>query len=315
ERGLRCYLHLFIYLLLELWGRRSSTVKCDTVTKWVKENESESENTAWMLVNSKCCPKCKRHIEKNQGCMHMTCTPPCKFEFCWLCLGDWKKHRNDTGGYYSCNRYEAAKKKGLYDEEKNIRQMAKNSLEKHTHYYERWASNQKSRGKAIQDLNNIQTVELKKLSNKTMETETKLNELAYGYYLPKDKHVEKQFFEYSQGAEANLERLHSCAEKELNVFLGDEASPTDKMHPLVEANFKNFRQKLVDLTTVTHTYFTKLVTFLENQNLREERANLCYLDSLFDPGYRVSNSLDTRHALVELSIPVSEKDPELSMGI
>ncbi|XP_072057778.1 uncharacterized protein [Arachis hypogaea] len=39
---------------------------------------------------------------------------------------------------------------------------------------------------------------------------------AYGYYLPEHEHAKKQFFEYLQGeAESGLERLHQCAEKEL----------------------------------------------------------------------------------------------------
>jgi ariadne-1 len=66
-----------------------------------------------ILANSKPCPKCKRPIEKNHGCMHMTCTPPCKFEFCWLCLGAWSDHGERTGGFYACNRYESAKKEGV----------------------------------------------------------------------------------------------------------------------------------------------------------------------------------------------------------
>ncbi|XP_074563926.1 putative E3 ubiquitin-protein ligase ARI7 [Curcuma longa] len=124
-------------------------VDCDTVAKWILKNSAESENMNWILANSKPCPKCKRPIEKNQGCMHITCTPPCKFEFCWLCLGAWSEHGERTGGFYACNRYEAAKQEGAYDESERRREMAKNSLERYTHYYERWATNQSVRELSI----------------------------------------------------------------------------------------------------------------------------------------------------------------------
>ncbi|KAL8154527.1 hypothetical protein AgCh_000043 [Apium graveolens] len=88
-------------------------VDCETVAKWILKNTAESENMNWILANSKPCPKCKRPIEKNQGCMHMNCTPPCKFEFCWLCLGVWSDHGERTGGFCACNRYEAAKQEGV----------------------------------------------------------------------------------------------------------------------------------------------------------------------------------------------------------
>ncbi len=49
-------------------------VDCETVHKWVLKNSAESENLNWILAHTKQCPKCKRPIEKNQGCMHMTCS-------------------------------------------------------------------------------------------------------------------------------------------------------------------------------------------------------------------------------------------------
>ena len=79
-------------------------VNCATVKKWLVKNSAESENLNWILANTKACPKCKRPIEKNQGCMHMSCSQ-CSHQFCWLCLTPWAEHGDRTGGYYACNRY------------------------------------------------------------------------------------------------------------------------------------------------------------------------------------------------------------------
>ncbi|KAE9450543.1 hypothetical protein C3L33_17555, partial [Rhododendron williamsianum] len=150
----------------------------------------------------------------------MTCTAPCRFEFCWLCLGAYS-------GHGQCNRYKAT------DEAERKREMAKMSIQRYTHYYERWATNESSRQKALAGLHEMQTVNLKKLSDKQSQPETQLKFMteawlqivecrrvlkwtyAYGYYLPEPELAKRQFFEYLQGeAEAGLERLHLCAEKD-----------------------------------------------------------------------------------------------------
>ncbi|XP_004293068.1 PREDICTED: probable E3 ubiquitin-protein ligase ARI8 [Fragaria vesca subsp. vesca] len=252
-------------------------VECRTVKEWILKNSSEAENTNWILANSKPCPKCKRAIEKNQGCMHMVCTPPCKFHFCWLCLGPWSEHGDKTGGFYACNKYEKAKAEGAYSEEEMRREMAKNSLEKYAHYFERWQSNQSSRQKALEDLHQTQTVNTDQVrdNQRTGEGEVKFLvgaweqivecrrvlkwTYAYGYYLPDHDTAKKQFFEYLQGeAESSLERLHQCAEKEVQPFLEDDGP----IGPSQE--FIDFKTKLTGLTAVTKNYFETLTTALEN---------------------------------------------------
>ncbi|CAL9185995.1 unnamed protein product [Musa hybrid cultivar] len=266
-----CYCsHSFCWNCIEEVHR---PVDCGTVAKWIIKNNAESENTNWILVNSKPCPKCKRPIEKNQGCMHMTCRAPCKFEFCWLCLGAWSEHGAVTGGFYSCNGYETARRDGMYDESEKRRKRAKLSLERYTHYYERWVTNESSRKKALEDLHIMQTNKLEKLSIRQGQSEAQLKFIidawlqivecrrvlkwtyAYGYYLPEHDDTKRQFFEYLQGeAEFGLERLHQCAEKELQEFL-DADTPMK--------GFDNFRVKLTRLTSVTHNYFENLVQALE----------------------------------------------------
>lgn len=79
---------------------------------------------------------------------------------------------------------------------------------------------------------------------------------AYGYYLPEQEQAKRQFFEYLQGeAESGLERLHQCAEKELQFYLEGD---------MLSKDFNEFRTKLAGLTSVTRNYFENLVRALEN---------------------------------------------------
>ena len=46
---------------------------CALLEKWDEKEKSDSATINWIKANTKPCPGCKKPIEKNQGCMHMTC--------------------------------------------------------------------------------------------------------------------------------------------------------------------------------------------------------------------------------------------------
>ena len=79
---------------------------CTQLHEWLDRLRDglSDENELWKKLNTKPCPRCKTSIEKNQGCMHMTCSQ-CRYEFCWLCMGDYQKHTSETGKGL-CNSYE-----------------------------------------------------------------------------------------------------------------------------------------------------------------------------------------------------------------
>ncbi|KAB2619918.1 exocyst complex component SEC3A [Pyrus ussuriensis x Pyrus communis] len=184
-----------------------SPVKCETVAKWMSKNKDESENMNWILVNTKPCPQCKRPIEKNQGCNHMRCRAPCRFDFCWICLGEW-------GRSHLCNSYLEGVKSNASEKRK---EMAKMSLDRYVHHYERWIANHDSKQKALQDFRLVQDVHLKKLDKKYRQTNPILSfvteawqeiiqcrrvlqwSYAYGFYIPENEDGKRRFFEYLQG--------------------------------------------------------------------------------------------------------------------
>lgn len=108
---------------------------CALLQQWKEKCKNESETANWILANTKACPKCSSRIEKNQGCNHMTCQS-CKYEFCWICMGDWVEHGANTGGYYKCNKFDDSNNSnfaGQSDADK-----AKRELDRYLHYYKRY---------------------------------------------------------------------------------------------------------------------------------------------------------------------------------
>ncbi|KAL3937714.1 MAG: hypothetical protein SGARI_002012 [Bacillariaceae sp.] len=118
---------------------------CHQMNLWKEKNSNGDKETAnWMTVNTKPCPNCGKRIEKNGGCMHMTCSK-CRHQFCWVCLG--------THHVWSCNSYKESK---AVDE----KMRAKNELERYLHYFQRYAGHEKALKFAQQQLDKCKEREL-----------------------------------------------------------------------------------------------------------------------------------------------------------
>ncbi|TSK42124.1 Cullin-9 [Bagarius yarrelli] len=83
---------------------------CSHMSQWMDDGgyyegmsmEAQSKHLAKLI--SKRCPSCQAQIEKNEGCLHMTCAK-CNHGFCWRCLKPWKPTHKD---YYNCSAMEFA---------------------------------------------------------------------------------------------------------------------------------------------------------------------------------------------------------------
>uniref|UniRef100_A0A8C7F2E0 Cullin 9 n=1 Tax=Oncorhynchus kisutch TaxID=8019 RepID=A0A8C7F2E0_ONCKI len=77
---------------------------CSHMSQWIDDGgyyegmtmEAQSKHLAKLI--SKRCPSCQAQIEKNEGCLHMTCAK-CNHGFCWRCLKPWKPTHKD---YFNC---------------------------------------------------------------------------------------------------------------------------------------------------------------------------------------------------------------------
>jgi len=225
---------------------------CEEMVQWLRKASDESENLTWMMANTKKCPQCHSHIEKNGGCMHMTCRK-CRHEFCWLCFGNWS-------GHSSCNKTEEVQKLEA-EAEKN-----KNELEHYMFFFHRYDAHFKamrvaeSQNKKVEDrtalfmnLFGMRAQDMKFLEEATRQVYNNRNMLknsyVYSYNIGNKKILpaEKNLFEYLQN---DLERH------------------TDTLSELLETNveesgYNNFLEWKENVTNYTRVCEKFLDNFIE----------------------------------------------------
>jgi ariadne-1 len=238
-------------------------VPCDWVEQWMTKATNESENVTWLIANTKRCPNCRAAIEKNGGCMHMTCRKNaggCGHEFCWLCRGPWTEHGSATGGFYACNKYDKSEAK----KEDDTTTGAKSELEYYMFYYHRYDSHKNAmkiadeqrktaekRATELQEKFEVRAADTKFLREATeqlLENRRVLRwSYVYGFYLPRGKNSERNLFEW----------LQEDLEKHTNQL----STLYETAYPKIDSYqaFIKWKEEVTNYTRVTAKYLANFV--------------------------------------------------------
>ncbi|KAL7553867.1 hypothetical protein ACHAWF_017206 [Thalassiosira exigua] len=202
-------------------------VTCKDLARWQEKCRNESETANWILANTKPCPKCSSRIEKNQGCNHMTCSS-CKYEFCWICMGDWAQHGANTGGYYKCNKFDSS----ADGDDQSDAAKAKRELDRYLHYYKRFHGHSQAQDFAKKSLKETEArmvllqeqnsdsmwtdVEFLKAANEQLVECRRVLKYTYAYVFYLEDKDKRSRFEYHQEMlERFTENLSELSEKPL----------------------------------------------------------------------------------------------------
>lgn len=205
-------------------------VNCALLKKWQIKCVDESESVSWILVNTKQCPNpnCSVHIEKNQGCNHMTCKI-CNHEFCWICMGDWKGHK-------ACKKEIKTEKKVIAKE-----------LDRYIYCYNHYDAQSKSQEAAEEQLKKLDHRKhsyehevLRKALSKLVECRNILKFTYAGLYYSTMSEAEKDLFEFQRDdLSANTEKLSEMTENPSSYDLNDINSQVNVVDRIVNHYKKN----------------------------------------------------------------------------
>ncbi|CRG95266.1 IBR domain protein, putative [Plasmodium gallinaceum] len=231
-------------------------VTCSIIKKWYDLEKKDDNNIKWINIHTKKCPNCNGSIEKTSGCMHMKCI--CGYDFCWLCLEEWKNHK---GGFYKCNKYleEIKSNENEINKEKEEKKNSNNILNKYNHYKTRFDAHHYGENFSIKtqllflynfcESNNLETQKFENFEDAIIQT-IKCRKIlkwsyAYAYFSNWKDENQKYFFEYHQGElERNLEILQRKTESiNLDQFIKNRENKNiiviQELTKTVDAFFKN----------------------------------------------------------------------------
>lgn len=214
---------------------------CKMVEEWNSKALADGNTARWISANTKCCPKCRKAIEKNGGCNHMICNQ-CRYEFCWSCMGEWAKHGT---AYYHCNFYNPALEVALIASADETRK----ELRRHAFFYDRYHNHWQSillDGKVVANVRLRTEQQLRQRGYSTIDRTAEVlrdarRALMYSYvysYFLKDDHdtKRKELFLYNQ------EQLELATE-ELSRFVEDtkETYSEERVVNFTEATQRRLR--------------------------------------------------------------------------
>lgn len=254
SRLVRCACHLA--WCFDCGGDMHLPVPCKVVQEWNHKNQDSSADATWLVANTKACPKCKNPIEKNGGCMHMTCRKPggCGHEFCWICLQNWR-------GHTSCNKYQQEESQDVRD--------ARSELQRYAHFFERFRAHEKAqdfadghqrehidqvmRALVVESGVPLKTAEFLVAAVDEIVVSRRFLKWTYAHaFVKKLTGDESKFFEFEQAQlEGTLERLSDVME---NTDWGAY------LDPAALEQFAEVRTKVVSLTGVVQSFFASLAT-------------------------------------------------------
>ena len=238
---------------------------CEMIDFWEAKNKSDGENTKWLIVNTKQCPNCHKYIEKNQGCNHMTCRKEaggCGYEFCWICLGEWKPHGSS---WYECKKYTPSE---LDKNKEKIRNNMKLELERYANFFESWQEEEKSIKFAVKLTDKInqykkQLEEVKHqphvevlFLDEALQTVIECHQILkntyiFGYYM-KETNATSLYKHHQEMLRRNADLLHDKIEmKYLNEILG-------------ESNLESFNKKFNHFKGEVRSLISATLKFKDN---------------------------------------------------